>query len=715
MTSDLLDQLNDQQRAAVTAPDGPALVIAAAGTGKTRTLTHRVAWLVQEHGIRPWQILLLTFTNRAAKEMLERAGQLLRGGIESIWGGTFHSVANRMLRHHAERLGYDRSFSILDEDDSSRLIKQCISDLGFNKVKNFPKANVLLSLFGLASSRKADLRETLETRFTPQADDSDNDDLQSLHLPLIATSSRFVPGTKSTRPRMSSSQFSNKVDIDGMMQVHELYERKKHELQSMDFDDLLINGLRLLQECPDVAEHYSQTFRHVLVDEYQDTSRIQSDFVDLLAAGHDNLMAVGDDFQSIYSWRGADIDNFLDFTKRHPGTRLYTLDGKRRPQARTFMLELNYRSVPGVLDVANDVIAGNPEQPQKTLRPTRTENLKPVLAELSDGRHQARYVVEKVMELVQSGKARPGEIAILYRSHFHAMDLQLELARAQIPYTVVSGVRFFEQVHIKDLCAPLLLAENTADGIAFTRWMELLPKVGPKRAQSMWTKLGGRIDLRDPAARSALAAALPSDARPVWQEIESALFPRGETSLLDHPDKLIEAFVDVFYRDYAKANFENYRSRKEDISGLCSFASQYATTSAFLDEMTLQTNLDVPGYQSSNNDGSPVDTLRLSTVHQAKGLEWKAVFVLWMAQGMFPSMRALNEPGTMSEERRLFYVAVTRAKDYLWLCSPKFRFVGGSMQYCERSLFLDEISKDKLSIERPVTPAPAWRGSDWYN
>ena len=657
MPSDLLAELNDQQLAAVTAPDGPALVIAAAGTGKTRTLTHRVAWLIREQNIRPWNILLLTFTNRAAKEMLERAARLVGGGTDTLWGGTFHGVANRMLRRYAERLGYERSFAILDEDDSSRLLKQCIAELGLKGEKKFPKPDVLLGVFGLAASRQADLQDTLADRFTsPQA------------------------------------------DIDGMLKVHDLYTARKREAQSMDFDDLLLNGLRLLEECPDVAEEYGRRFHHVLVDEYQDTSRIQSDFADRLASVHNNLMAVGDDFQSIYSWRGAEIANFLDFGKRHPG-------------ARTYKLERNYRSVPGVLAVANDVIAGNPEQPSKTLVPDRPDGVKPVLVHLSDGRHQARYIVEKVMRLVESGEARPGEIAVLYRSHFHAMELQLELARAQMPYTVVSGVRFFEQAHIKDVCAPLRLAANPADFLAFARWMELLPKVGPKRAETMWVKLGGRLDLRSPDARAALAAALPADARPAWHDIETALFPVGDASLLDRPDGLVKAFSDAFYGDFIDATFDNPRSRKEDIAELCIFSAKYPSTTAFLDEMTLLTNLDTTGRDTAADTR---DTLRLTTVHQAKGLEWKAVFVLWMVHGMFPSSRAAEEPGMMSEERRLFYVAVTRAKDYLWLCSPQMRrSASGDIQLCPVSPFIEEIDPAKLQIDRPVTPAPAWRGSGW--
>ncbi len=662
MTSDLLAELNDQQRAAVTAPDGPALVIAAAGTGKTRTLTHRAA-LLASHTPIPY-ILLLTFTNRAAKEMLERTAHLLGCPPTTLHGGTFHSVANRMLRYHANRIGYNRDFSILDEDDSARLLKQCITELGLKGDKKFPKPDILLGLFGLAVNRETKLQETLEMRFPDP-----------------------------------------KADIDGMIKAHDLYTRYKHEMQAMDFDDLLLNIVRLFRECPDIAAKYQQYYQYILVDEYQDTSHIQSEFVDILAKQHRNLMAVGDDFQSIYSWRGADIDNILSF-------------GTRYPDAHVYKLEQNYRSVPGVLDVANDVIAGNPEQYQKTLVPHRTGDAKPVLVQLSDGRHQARYIVEQVMRLIESGTARPGEIAVLYRSHFHAMELQLELARAQMPYTVVSGVRFFEQAHIKDVVAPLRLAANPADGLAFARWMELLPKVGPKRAQSMWAKLGGRLDLHDFESRATLSDLLPADARGVWCSLESALFPAGDTALLDRPDKFVETFVKDFYADVIDTTFENPRSRQDDILELCTFAAKYPTTAGFLEEMALLTNVDATGQQvPDSHDAEPADTLRLTTVHQAKGLEWKAVFILWMVHGMFPSARALDEPGTMAEERRLFYVAVTRAKDRLWLCSPKMRRTGGpgggDLQYCAPSTFIDEIDPHKLAIERPVTPAPAWRDYNW--
>lgn len=659
-----LDHLNPQQRAAVTAPDGPTLVIAAAGTGKTLTLTHRLAWLVQERGIKPWSILLLTFTNRAAREMLDRAEQLIGATGDRPWGGTFHHVANRMLRRHADLIGYDRSFAILDEDDSTRLLKGCIADLGL-KDKKFPKPEVLSSLFGLAISRKVPLEDLLAAHFD-----------------------------------------SHEKDVDGMMRVHEMYQQRKREVQGMDFDDLLVQALTLLQEHPGVAERYRDQFQHVLVDEYQDTSRIQSDFVDLLAAGHGNLMAVGDDFQSIYSWRGAEVSNILAFGERHPG-------------ARVFKLEENYRSVPGVLAVANDVIAANPEQYQKTLVATRESDVKPALIHLSDGRHQARYVIEHIMRLIESGTVRPGEIAVLYRSHFHAMELQMELARAQLQYTIVSGVRFFEQAHIKDVCAPLRLAANPVDKLAFARWMEMLPKVGPKRVQSLWDKLGSHFNLRDAAKRTILHQALPAEAQPIWKTTEDALFPTGASdsgALLDRPDELIHRFVSAFYEEFAEDTFDNVRIRMDDIDELENYSSKYSTTADFLSELALQTNLDsAPQTKSSV---ATADAIRLTTVHQAKGLEWRAVFVLWMVEGMFPSMRSTEEAGSDAEERRLFYVAVTRAKDYLWMCVPKMRKVGrdGGIQICMPSRFIDEIGEDKLQIGHPAPPLPpAWHGTHWRN
>ena len=655
MAFDPAQQLNAAQLRAVTAPDGPVLVIAAAGTGKTRTLTHRVAWLVLEKGIDPRQILLLTFTNRAAREMLERAAQLAGGEVGGLWGGTFHHAANRMLRRHAARLGYGPDYSILDEDDTARLLRACTADLGL-KDKKFPKPAVLAAVFGLAANRGVPAAETVREHFE-----------------------------------------GHTVDVEGVLKVQALYGQRKRAQNAMDFDDLLVNVLQLLREHPDVLAHYQERMRHVLVDEYQDTNRLQADFVDLLAARHRNLLAVGDDFQSIYSWRGAEVKNILSFPQRYP-------------DAQVFKLEENYRSTPGILDVANQVIAGNPEQYQKTLRATRAAEVKPVLAKLTDGGHQARYVVEKVRRLLESGAAEPGQIAVLYRSHYHSMELQMELARARLDYVLMSGVRFFEQVHIKDVCALARLAANPADALACTRLLELLPQVGPKKAQALWHALGDHLNLRDAEKRAKLAGLLPKEAQAPWQAIAERIFPPGEEAgaILDRPDELVYRFNEAFYEEYAENTFDNAEQRLEDVREMMTFSAKYKNTAEFLSEMALLTNLDA---EQNRHAALPGGAIRLTTVHQAKGLEWKAVFVLWLADGMFPAARSLEEAANEAEERRLFYVAVTRAKDYLWLCVPRLRKArdGGAM-FCTPSRFIDEIDPALLQLDQAggFTNTPRW-------
>ena len=655
MAFDPAQHLNAAQLRAVTAPDGPVLVIAAAGTGKTRTLTHRVAWLVLEKGIDPRQILLLTFTNRAAREMLERAAQLAGGDVGGLWGGTFHHAANRMLRRHAARLGYGPDYSILDEDDTARLLRACTADLGL-KDKKFPKPAVLAAVFGLAANRGVPVAETVREHFE-----------------------------------------GHTVDVEGVLKVQALYGQRKRAQNAMDFDDLLVNVLQLLREHPDVLAQYQERMRHVLVDEYQDTNRLQADFVDLLAARHRNLLAVGDDFQSIYSWRGAEVKNILSFPQRYP-------------DAQVFKLEENYRSTPGILEVANAVIAGNPEQYQKTLRATRAAEVKPVLAKLTDGGHQARYVVEKVRRLVESGAAEPGQIAVLYRSHYHSMELQMELARARLDYVLMSGVRFFEQVHIKDACALPRLAVNPADALAFTRLAELLPQVGPKKAQALWHALGDHLNLRDAEKRAKLAGLLPKEAQAPWQAIAERVFPPGEEAgaVLDRPDELVYRFNEAFYEEYAENTFDNADQRLEDVRELMTFSAKYKSTAEFLGEMALLTNLDA---EQNRHAALPGGAVRLTTVHQAKGLEWKAVFVLWLADGMFPAARSLEEAANEAEERRLFYVAVTRAKDYLWLCVPRLRKArdGGAM-FCTPSRFIDEIDPALLQLDQAggFTNTPRW-------
>lgn len=635
-------ELNEEQYAAVTAPDGPALVVAAAGTGKTRTLIYRLAWLVMQKQAQPCEVLLLTFTNKAAKQMLTRAETLVQRSFNSGFSGTFHAFANRLLRAHAECVGFKRDYTILDSDDSKKLVRQCIDDLDIEK-KNFPKPEVLLGLYGIVSGRMGDLSAAITDRFE-----------------------------------------NSEVNGEDVLKVHDRYQERKREQNAMDFDDLLIYALRVLQNDDRVRCFYQDEFKYVLVDEYQDTNAIQAELVHLLVKTHGNLMVVGDDFQSIYSWRGADFRNFLDFERAYPGTRV-------------FKLQVNYRSTPEILDVANEVIAGNPEQFQKELKAVRENACPPRLVKVRDGSVQARYVIEKAKTL--NGQGIPfAEICVLYRSHFHALELQMELARAKINYVVTSGVRFFEQAHVKDVCTVLRLLANPSDELAFARLLELLPKVGQKTSHKIFKKLGSRVNLQRPETHATLLAALPAAAREGWEKIQPVFIAYREENLSNDPGEIIYRFNKAFYSEYMIENFDNYKFRQEDLDGLIDFTGRFESTEAFLSEIALLTNLDADS-GNAPSDEADRDALRLSTVHQAKGLEWKAVFVLFMNEDMFPSKKSIEESGD-AEERRLFYVAVTRAKDDLFLCAPIVRRQrDGSMIFLEPSRFLTEIPEALLTVE----------------
>ena len=627
--------LNREQFAAVTGPDGPVLVLAAAGTGKTRTLVYRVAYLVGK-GIAPDRILLLTFTNRASGEMLERARNLVGPHVAEVWGGTFHHMANRILRRYAPAIGYENDYTILDRDDSLKLVADGVRDLGLQS-KTFPKPNVLLHLFSAATNTETPLDTYLEEHFT-------------------------------------------EVDVAAgdIVKVHRAYEAKKRKLQAMDFDDMLVNGLRLFRERADVLGHYQEQFMHVLVDEYQDTNTIQAQLVDRLVGGHGNVMVVGDDFQSIYSWRGADFRNIMSFTDRYP-------------KAVMFKLETNYRSVPEILAVANACIAGNPDQYQKTLRSTRERRRRPRVIMLRDGDAQARYVIEHVRMLRRDGY-KLSDIAVLYRAHYHSMELQMELAREGVAFTITSGMRFFEQAHIKDTCGVLRLLENPGDEIAFLRLMGLLPGVGERTAAKLWDKLGGKFDAADAAQRDLLRGALPRAAGPAWHKIEPVLTAYRDEKLQDDGGEVIYRFVQAFYREYAELTFENADRRLDDIQELILYTAKFENVETFLSDVALITNLDA---EYENVEGSEEETLRLSTVHQAKGLEWSAVVLLWVTENMFPLARTMNESSAgEAEERRLFYVAITRAKDDLCLCVPEVRRTrDGGVQYLAPSRFLTEIPR----------------------
>lgn len=647
---DYARELNEQQCAAVTAPPGPSLVIAGAGSGKTRTLTYRVAYLL-EQGIPPERILLLTFTNKAAKEMMRRVSDLLGEELASLWGGTFHSIGNRILRQHGNLLGYQRGFAILDREDAKHLISACIGESDIDvKATRFPKAEVLAEIFSLGVNTHKSVGEALNEQYGYFS-----------HL----------------APQILSLQTK--------------YAQRKQESNAMDFDDLLALWLKLLKEHGEVREIYQRRFQFILVDEYQDTNKLQSDLIDLLAERHHNLMVVGDDAQSIYAWRGANYQNILKFPERYP-------------EAKVYKIETNYRSTPEILKVANAAIAANVHQFAKQLAPARKSGLRPVLVPCDDAAEQAAFVAQRVLELREEG-IDLNKIAVLYRSHFHALELQLELTRRNIPFSITSGIRFFEQAHIKDATAYLKLAANPRDEISFKRLARLLPGVGPKAADKLWKSFSaaqgregqGADEQKAPvaAALQSCAAAAPKKAAVAWAQFVATVAQLEGKEVKGNPAKMLRLVLEAGYDDYLKENYANHRSRLEDLEQLAVFARQFSTLEDFLSQLALLTNLEAEDGQPARSDE---ELLRLSTIHQAKGLEFDVVFVIMLCEGLFPSERSLETEEGEEEERRLMYVAITRARNELYLSYPLIRggYGGGGDSLQHPSRFVQEIPSELL-------------------
>jgi DNA helicase-2/ATP-dependent DNA helicase PcrA len=467
--------------------------------------------------------------------------------------------------------------------------------------------------------------------------------------------------------------------LDKIKDVHARYERKKKATNSMDFDDLLEKTLRMLKENDEIASFYRRQFQFLLVDEYQDTNKIQADLIDTLAREHKNVMVVGDDAQSIYSWRGANFQNILEFPKRYP-------------QAQVFKIEMNYRSVPEILEVANAAISANVQQFRKQLTATReSKAVKPAVVALNDGSEQAQFVAQRILEL-RDEDVDLNDIAVLYRSHYHAIELQLELSRRGIPYRITSGIRFFEQAHIKDVAAFLRLVANPRDEVAFKRMVKLLPGIGNRNADNLWsaweealnhqgeiTSWGDRFRALNVGAKS----------KKSWEQLAHTLEEIAPGGVPNPPSEMITSIVEAIYDDYAKVNFTNYELRREDLNQLAAFARQFKDIHEFLAQLALISNVDA---EAAPNQGADKEAVNLSSVHQAKGLEFHTVFVIWLTDGMFPSSRSLDSRDALEEERRLFYVAITRARDELYLSYPHMRLNAGYGDVFQRpSRFLKEI------------------------
>ena len=667
------EELNSEQLDVVMAGEGPMLVIAGAGSGKTRALTYRVSRLIED-GVDPSEILIVTFTNKSAREMLSRVEQIVTTDTRRIWGGTFHSIGNRLLRRHAEAIGYRPNFTILDDEDSKEMMESAVSSLGIKTLeKRFPKGDVLLDIYSFLINTRTPLELHLEQNFP--------------HFMMFG---------------------------EEIVNVFRRYKERKRDANSMDFDDLLVYWKVLLDEHAEVAESLKRKFRHILVDEYQDTNKLQADIIDSMASVRRNVMVVGDDAQSIYSFRGASFENILTFPLRFPEARIYKL-------------ETNYRSTRQILNLANASIAANRFQFRKELQAVRGDGPEPAVVGVDDVFEQASFVAQRILELRDEG-VDLDEIAILYRSHYQSLELQMELTRRNIPYEIRSGVRFFEQAHIKDVLAYLKVITNTRDELSWKRMLKLYPKVGEKTASEVWMRISQSTNPLDAFLRGVEVSG--RGATGSMKSIRDLLGTISSDAMKRNPSEMIRLIVERGYADYARQKFANAQARLDDLEQLSQYALRYEDVETFLDEIALSNPM-------ASEDVAVVapedEKIVLSSVHQAKGLEWRVVFVIWLADGRFPSQRALRVPGGINrvtpdrvqealpllegatqdapvvdeqgtrelvipgeeEERRLFYVAVTRARQELYLVFPVMaRDRGGMDLLMEPSRFVRELPGD---------------------
>jgi DNA helicase-2/ATP-dependent DNA helicase PcrA len=609
---DYAGELNPAQLEAATTLDGPILVIAGAGSGKTRTLVYRVARLV-ESGVSPGQILLLTFTRKAAEEMLRRAAALVGASCEQVSGGTFHSFANVVLRRTARRLGLQPNFTILDRGDSEDVVNLLRSRAGLDKKdRRFPRKGAIVEILSMAVNRAKTVPEVVEDSYAQLYD-----------------------------------------HVDDLVRIGEQYARYKREQNLVDYDDLLVFLRDLLRDHPDVAQQLSRTYRYVMVDEYQDTNPLQAEIVRGLASAHGNVMAVGDDSQSIYSFRGATFRNIMDFPKLFPGTRIVKL-------------EENYRSTQPILELANAIIDRAAEKHTKILRAVRESRTAaaPLLLQCGDEQAQSRFVTQRILELREEGVSLD-EMAVLFRSSFHSFDLELELQRADIPFVKRGGFKFIETAHVKDVLAHLRIVANPRDAVSWHRALLLLDGIGPKGADDIYAHVAGAGDLDQAAERLAAYPRRASYSKElarlstVLREVAPDTLPPGEK---------VARIVGFYTPMLRHVHPEDFPKREKDLEHFVTIASRYRSLASLLSDMALEPPTDSVGDVLAADVDEGLVTL--STIHSAKGLEWTVVFVIWLVDGRFPSYHNLHDGEEVEEERRLLYVAVTRAKEHLHLSYP---------------------------------------------
>ena len=605
--------LNDPQRQAATAPDGFNLILAGPGSGKTRVITYRVAHLI-EKGVPAESILLVTFTRRAAREMVARLETLIGPQATRLWAGTFHHVGNRILRRSAETLGFSPNFTILDSEDQADLLRLAMDDAGITSGTLAPKPAAVGHLISFALNSRLPIAQVIADRSPAWA--------------------HFIPQIEKTA---------------------EFFANRKRDANCMDYDDLLGQWSRLITEFPDQLAAQGRQFAHILVDEMQDTNIGQIELVEKLArAGAGNLTAVGDDAQSIYRFRGANYDNILKFPERNPGSRI-------------FRLEINYRSTPEIVAFTNASIAHNASGFPKTLISARPAGVRPVVIPTQDGYEEADLICQLILEAVEQDVSL-NKMAVLYRNHYDSILLQGELVNRGIRYTVRSGLRFFEQAHIKDVLAYLRIIANPRDESAWRRLLLLLPGIGNAKASAVYDKLIANADPLAAVASGDVMAAVPTKSKGFFAGFVADLRKIQAAKPQTNPSGAIAAILKSGYPATVKSRYERPENRLADIEQLGVLAAKYDNLERWIAELLLAG--DVYGMDTLDADEESAGTLVLSTIHQAKGLEWSRVFVPRLIEDGFPSMRALAEPDGEDEERRIFYVAVTRAMDELTLTYP---------------------------------------------
>ncbi len=599
-------EMNLSQFEAVSSGDGPVLVIAGAGSGKTRTIVYRVAWLV-DHGVDPSSILLLTFTRKASQEMLGRAIRLLDNRVALVSGGTFHSVGASILRKYSRFIDLESSFTILDQSDSHDVLDMARKGISppIEDLKAFPKPRTISEIISRSIGTGNSIQDIIMQR---------------------------CPHFESFGP-----------DIE---RIREFYENFKKSHHSVDYDDLLTLSTELIETNDRVREDICNRWSHILVDEYQDTNRLQARMVRLLADGHDNVMAVGDDSQSIYSFRGADFKNIMRFPELFSGAKI-------------IKLEENFRSVQPILEVANGIIQRAETGFHKHLFSRRKNGCKPILARPFSEKEQSLLILRIVNEYLQNGIPL-SELAVLFRAGFHSFDLEAELTKYRCPYVKYGGFKFVESAHIKDAISHLRVISNKNDKISWARVLKLIPHVGNKTAQTLASLFSGASDLEE-------VASVTPKGKKYSDSVNSLVNALNEISLLDGnlPEK-IDCLI-RFLTPYLQAAYDNYPKRLRELDQLAQMSAPYKSLVEFLNDVAIEP----PEREIDEDWQGNQDRLVLSTIHSAKGLEWGTVVLIWATEGKIPSPMSLGDPDDLEEERRLVYVAATRAKDRLVIVVPQ--------------------------------------------